>query len=61
MKTKKYYLEYSKKLLTIVLVLALIITSIPSVIFTPVFADEHLKKGRFLIVYEIRNKKCRIS
>ncbi len=52
MKLKKHYLEYSKKLFSLVLVLALIVTSMPSTFFTPVFADEYTQKGRFLVAYE---------
>ncbi len=46
------YKDYGKRLLSLVLVMALVLTTIPSSMFTPVFADDYVQKGRFLVVYE---------
>lgn len=52
MRTKRNYLRYAKRLISIVLVLSLMVISMPITFFTPVFADEYVQKGRFLVLYE---------
>ncbi len=52
MKNKMKKPMYLRRLLSIVLVLSLMFTSIPSTFYMPVYADEYVQKGRFLVVYE---------